>query len=1032
MLVVLWISLFFSTFAFSAKASNATRRYGALQPHGINGSAMNTPQPDKAFFRVNTGVETVTTRSSDEAHAIHQLDGTTDTTDQSYLVSLSSEVSSTEPSVHLRITGANTTPGFGSQQVDSAHVVNPYDENATRTSTSAFGLNLTNHSSTQLSFAQSSFRRDIFNESFLGISLSGPQNLTLGILNVTRTSETSSPKAPHPITKAPLSTDASTSPTVSGIDYWEALCSYLNYEGDNGFELFHDLNVWPNRRSYLESCWPVTNSDPFDCANVNRASVNDYWSWLRSNEETLGPYSCSDCTLTYINQIYTTPTFTLDDGYPRATTSTWISNDTSIDYGTDTSCNWDTYRGWPSTCTTGCGHCTLGIPAPPSRLEMFDSPYAPPVPAIDARIVFWAPADPSPATDNTSEIKRSVVIDGYSYVSPTSYLSIKSIIATDTCGIVGHTYSDVVLPLTEGEISTIGLRLDEDDLRTRVTESLNVSVLAEPIPASTWIAQYKCWPILCDDLSDPGCWNWDCHAIVNTLYEPVLVIPPSVKSLDPAWADCFFDSSGMPDPPYALTAVDQAVMPPGMGAPKPTPLPADPSAMPAKPGSTAGDGLPVKTYSGRHPTATHSPVTDNDGSDPSQAHGDDGVMPVPAGGHSGDDTYHSQAAAVSQSSNDDGSYDVQDPQNNVGQKPKSHRDPPHGHQGPPYANPLGGTWTTSEDLQGSQPLMLIIPGLVQDPTANSASPTGQLSKRIYLMHRSPGGSIQVFDHNVLPGGTPYRVGDISIGVAADGEIWIQAIGQKAKIAEWRSTYGSTQSLQEAVGGAPMIVPLDDPLREVTVGGLRFVRDPSGSAKLYIDGEVIAPGGDPVAISGHTILVDAAGRHVLIDGKSFDIVDPTSDISKPTRFSTNTIPHGSSSHHWSMASVFSLGASLYTADPSHVHAYTMDGQTLMPGGQALTISGTIVSLAGDGSFAFVVPKTEDNHRASTIAPAIGEQDMGSIIMSGFGPDATAPPESLTVTSSSINHGSSLQDLLKRRLSHLVLVLIISVGWEVVIR
>ena len=128
---------------------------------------------------------------------------------------------------------------------------------------------------TQLSPARPSFHSEISNGSSLGTAVSGPRNLNRSVFYVTRTIETSSLDTAHHMTKAPLPTEIFTSPTISGIDYWEALCSYLNYEGDNGFELFHDLNIWPNRRSYRETCWPVTNSDPFDCAKVNRASVND-------------------------------------------------------------------------------------------------------------------------------------------------------------------------------------------------------------------------------------------------------------------------------------------------------------------------------------------------------------------------------------------------------------------------------------------------------------------------------------------------------------------------------------------------------------------------------------------------------------------------------------------------------------------------------------------------------------------------------------------------------------------------------------
>ena len=289
-----------------------------------------------------------------------------------------------------------------------------------------------------------------------------------------------------------------------------------------------------------------------------------------------------------------------------------------------------------------------------------------------------------------------------------------------------------------------------------MTESLNVAVLAKPIPASTWIAQYKSWPIWCEELSDPECWKWKCHAIVDTLHESVLAISLSIGSLDPAWADCFFDSSGMPDPLYAraLSLAGQAIMPPGVGAPRPTSVPADLTAMPAKPLSTAGDGIPAKTYNFHRPTSPPSPSTDGDGSDPTKAQRDGNDLPLSGDGHPGDDTSHNKAASVIQSGKDGESHNEQDPQDNVGQKSKSHQDPPPSHKGPPDANPLEGIEMTAEDSQGSQPLTLMVPGPVQDSTLDPASPENQPPEKFYLIYRSLGGLHTVLQSQHPPGWCP--------------------------------------------------------------------------------------------------------------------------------------------------------------------------------------------------------------------------------------------------------------------------------------
>ena len=87
MFAIIGIGLCFCTFAFSGKASNATRHYGSSQTQDKNDLATETPQTDEAHFRIVTGVETATTRSSNQAHAIRRLHVISNTSDQSYPVS---------------------------------------------------------------------------------------------------------------------------------------------------------------------------------------------------------------------------------------------------------------------------------------------------------------------------------------------------------------------------------------------------------------------------------------------------------------------------------------------------------------------------------------------------------------------------------------------------------------------------------------------------------------------------------------------------------------------------------------------------------------------------------------------------------------------------------------------------------------------------------------------------------------------------------------------------------------------------------
>ena len=78
--------------------------------------------------------------------------------------------------------------------------------------------------------------------------------------------------------------------------------------------------------------------------------------------ESNNEYPCSMYTYfdTYTEEVLTTPTFTLSDGYARAKTSLWLRNDTFTDNISYLTCAKPTYNGWDESCTTRCRECTLG------------------------------------------------------------------------------------------------------------------------------------------------------------------------------------------------------------------------------------------------------------------------------------------------------------------------------------------------------------------------------------------------------------------------------------------------------------------------------------------------------------------------------------------------------------------------------------------------------------------------------------------------------------------------------------------------
>ena len=108
----------------------------------------------------------------------------------------------------------------------------------------------------------------------------------------------------------------------------------------------------------------------------------------------------------------------------------------------------------------------------------------------------------------------------------------------------------------------------------------------------------------------------------------------------------------------------------------------------------------------------------------------------------------------------------------------------------------------------------------------------------------------------------------------------------------------------------------------TVAGQTFTAAPTG---FPIAGSSLTPGGSPIYLSGTLVSLDASS-HLQIGSSTINLgIDATS----------------------ATQSVFAVAGQTFTAEPT---GFTIDGTTLTPGGSAITISGTAVSLAPGGSLA----------------------------------------------------------------------------------
>lgn len=172
----------------------------------------------------------------------------------------------------------------------------------------------------------------------------------------------------------------------------------------------------------------------------------------------------------------------------------------------------DTYVP-PSTSTafsTSCGQCTIYG----GTVELF-----------------WWPALSTAsiaANESTSNLRpsRSTVLNGTTLVSPTVYISLHTVSASNYCSPVGKTFSSTLLAMNPTDVST------QVHFGGKVAQTganwygpLNYSHLTGLPPVSEYEHQ-------------PTCIFAGCPTIYPIPVKPTLVVPTQIRSLDPAWAHC--------------------------------------------------------------------------------------------------------------------------------------------------------------------------------------------------------------------------------------------------------------------------------------------------------------------------------------------------------------------------------------------------------------------------------------------------------------------------------------------------------------
>ncbi|PPJ53194.1 hypothetical protein CBER1_11710 [Cercospora berteroae] len=148
----------------------------------------------------------------------------------------------------------------------------------------------------------------------------------------------------------------------------------------------------------------------------------------------------------------------------------------------------------------------------------------------------------------------------------------------------------------------------------------------------------------------------------------------------------------------------------------------------------------------------------------------------------------------------------------------------------------------------------------------------------------------------------------------------------------------------------------EPGNEVIVGGGSVTANPDGS--FEISTETLQPGGPAVTVGGNTLSLAPSGTAIVINDATTPIAAPAAEVS--------------------------FGNDVLTADPSG--NIEIDGQTLQPGGEAVVVGGTTLSLAPSGTALVIDGSTTPVAAASppqiTLpAATLTAQESGAFVIDG---------------------------------------------------
>ncbi len=452
------------------------------------------------------------------------------------------------------------------------------------------------------------------------------------------------------------------------------------------------------------------------------------------------------------------------------------------------------------------------------------------------------------------------------------------------------------------------------------------------------------------ELQYPTSHNGTCQGLdikmENTTNGPYLSMPPGLNSLDPAWSTCDVVYWGAFDPPIALHTATALVQDPGQNSP-PTPAPGSPVTPPHPPATSTvppgGHGKP----------ATHSaaPNVDPKGPEQQTPHPSDPIKssvndPKPdpqdpdSQGSKPQDPHSQDPDSQDPDSQDPNS---QDPKSNVPTQdptPQVHggddTDPPvpvssptdsnNGHPVPSVATPTPHNGGNVE--QGNT-------GKSADPQTNNNQPASETSE-------GDSGADLDNKYNTGPssdsaGTLDQRPADHAQALPSIGGHQIQAASGGGIIIESTTIPPGART---TIDSTPISVDKD----QLIIASSTIPLNP---IITLVNGDVISAGGKAAIVSGTTVALAPNDDALIVNGKTSPLPPPPPP---PTPLLT-------------------VAGEILTPAPT---GFVIGGQSVLPGGSAVTFAGSTFSLASASNALDVNGKTTPLPQTPTSVFKAGSQ------------------------------------------------------------